>query len=280
MINKAKANLCAALTIGLLINLLPSSTSAGAWPQLQGEYYLKLWERTLIGSAAYTADGGRAGIGDTYQDHALNAYFEYGLTDEWTFVGFGRPVGFAEIAGNSAFYMGELNVGVRRSLTVNPVALALEAHYGFAPAVGDDVLATGSVEGGGTYVYSPTVTTHTVEGELQLGYSFHPGWVGLSVGTSWLTGDGLDPVLYGNANIGTAFDFGLVIGGYLALHQPFGDVVTTNVAGAGQTRFFGFGLDISYWLSEHIGINAGVGGAFLAESNASTPAIQLGLEMR
>ncbi|MEZ4464332.1 MAG: hypothetical protein R3F43_07400 [bacterium] len=36
---------------------------------------------------------------------------------------------------------------------------------------------------------------------------------------------------------------------HLNLHEPMGEVEVTNVTGAGQTRYLGFGVGVSWWFS-------------------------------
>jgi hypothetical protein len=252
---------------------------AGGWTQPEGGVYLKVWDRTLVGSAALLLDGESADTGETYQDHALNYYLEYGLTDTWTLVSMGRPVGWARFGDESTGYVGDLRLGVRRALLRGGVNLAAEARYGYAPAVGTEAIGRG-VAAGTPFVYVPAVQTHSLDGELQLGVGFGRGWYTAAAGVRWASARGVDPVVSAQTGVGYQFGLGLALDGYLALHQPFGEVASVNVAGVGQTRFFGFGLDAAWWLGAHWAVALGLGGVFFAESNAATPAVTVGFAYR
>jgi hypothetical protein len=258
----------------LLLGARPEASAAG-WTQPAGGVYLKVWDRTLVGTQAILLDSERGDTGATYQDHALNYYLEYGLVEGWTLVSTGRPFGWARFGDEATAYMGEVQVGVRRALVRGGVNLAAEARYGYAPDLGAKVIGRG-VADGVAFVYAPTVETHGVDGELQLGVGFPWGWYTASAGVRWLSGEGLDPVLHAHTGVGYRFAFGLVVDVYAALHQPLGEVEAVNVAGAGQTRFVGLGLDLAYWLDEHWALALGVGSVVFAESNAATPALTVG----
>lgn len=79
---------------------------------------------------------------------------------------------------------------------------------------------------------------------------------------------------------GYTFPFGLRASASVHTHQPVGAVVFTNATGAGQTRYLGFAVDVSYWFTPHWSITAGIGGVALAESNAGALPILLGFERR
>ncbi len=251
---------------------------AGGWTQPTGALYLKLWERSLFGDRAYLADGSSAEVPETFVDQALNLYLEYGLTDALTLVAFGSPVGYAAYGDESAVYVGPLAAGLRYGLPLGRARVAVEAHYGYAPDVGTDSLGGGVVDGE-PFAYVPTVETHRVEGELQLGVPLSFGWTTASAGYRWLSHDDLDPVLYGFAQLGWQASAAWVLDLHFNLHEPSGvDIEATNVAGAGQTRYLGFGVGASWWFAQRWALALGFEGVAYAQSNAATPTLTVGVE--
>jgi hypothetical protein len=265
--------------LSLVLLAAPSVASAWGWSQPRGAHYVKIWNRSLIGSRAFFADGMARALPTGFGDHALNYYFEYGITDRWTLVSNGAPIGLSVFNGQSAVYVGPLSVGARRGLIQGTWNLAVEAHYGFAPPVGTTSLGTGLVEGN-RYVYLPAVETHQLDGEVQLGRGIGRGWVTAHAGARWYSADQFDPAIFAGVQGGYTFSFGLQLSATVSTNIPVGPTQATSVTGTGQTRYVGFGLDVSYWLNSHWGINAGFGGVFLAQSNAATPSLTLGFEHR
>jgi hypothetical protein len=259
---------------------LPSATArAGAWTQLDGEHYLKVWVRSIFGDRLFQADGDTAQMPDGFREHSLDVHAEYGIDDFWTLVAAGRPLGWATVGDESTLYVGPLSLGVRRALLRRPVRVAAEVHYGYAPPLGDEVLASGSA-GGEPFVYAPVVETHRVDGLVSVGYGLPWGWTTAQAGARWSSDDGIDPALMGLAQLGVDFDFGLTAAAYVAAYEPLGEVEVANASGAGQTRYVGFGIDVSYWFDYHWAVNVGIASAFLAESNAAAAPINVGFEHR
>jgi len=65
------------------------------------------------------------------------------------------------------------------------------------------------------------------------------------------------------------------------VYEPFfEEVIVTNTAGAGQTRYLGFGLTASWWFIPQLAALIIFDGVFYAESNAATPSLGIGLESR
>lgn len=83
-----------AATAALLI-LLPATAPAGAWLQKPGGWYLKVLSSYLYTEEEYNGAGELTAIGSaapgvsngSFEDIALTAYIEYGVTDKVTFVG-------------------------------------------------------------------------------------------------------------------------------------------------------------------------------------------------
>ena len=76
-------------------------------------------------------------------------YAEYGVHEDWTAVVHARPVGWARYGEESTLFSGMTEVGARRALLRDPLALAVEARVGAALAAGHlpEVIATTTQEG-------------------------------------------------------------------------------------------------------------------------------------
>lgn len=273
----AASSLCALV----ILALAPSTVLAGAWTRPAGGTYVKVWNRSLIGSAAFGVEGDRRDMGQTYIDQALHVYAEYGLMDRLTLTGFALPAGYASVEdGDSAFYVGPIDLGLRYGLVQGgPWAVSVEGQYGYAPEIGDEALASG-VADGEAWVYVPTVSTQRFAGVASVGRGLSFGWTAFSVGVRGFSEDGLDPAITGFGQLGWNPNASWTLDLHLNVNEPLGDVEIANVAGAGQTRYFGYGFGASWWATRHFGVNAGLEGVAYAESNASTPTITLGVEYR
>lgn len=276
-----------AMTVATMLVVVADHASAGGWTQARGDYYLKLSSRTLVGTRAYLSTGLRDAERDLprYRDNQLNLYLEYGLIDELTLVVFATPVGRAVMSGNSATYVGPTVAGLRWGFLRGKVNLALEAHYGYAPSVGDRAIYSEVVvRPDGTdelITYVPAVETHLGEVQFQLGHGFsHGGWIAVTTGARFYSNDAIDTAFTGFVQYGYRFRRPWVLTAHVTVYQPFGDVVVTNISGVGQTRYLGIGLSPSYWFTDHVAVTVGVDGVFYASSNAATPAIVLGLELK
>ena len=274
--------------LALLTLLLPATAQAGGWTQAEGAHYVKIWNRFISGSNGFLANGEIDELEGSYTDTSLNLYAEYGLTDDWTLVGYALPVGYAighqpdgASEDDRQLYVGAAWAGVRRALLSDgPIKLAVEGHYGYTPSLGEEAVASGVVAGE-PYVYVPAVESHRLDGELQLGYGLSGGmWLSLSGGYRQLFSDAeLDPVVYGFAQYGWSGEQ-VVVEGHLILNHPLGDVTGNNIAGSGQTRYVGLGFGLSYWFTPHVAANVGLDGAPYAASNAATPSVLVGVELR
>ncbi|MFN3197341.1 MAG: hypothetical protein ACE366_02815 [Bradymonadia bacterium] len=256
-----------------------SSAAAGGWTQPAGDAYLKVWHRSLVGNAAYTADGEVLDLSETYIDQLTQFYGEVGLTDQLTLVFQGAPVGYAAYGDESTTYVGATGAGLRSGIAVGKLRLAVEGRYSYAPDVGEDVLAAELVDDV-AITYVPTVETHAIQGDLQAGYPLSFGWVTGNVGYRWHSREGLDAAIVGFAQLGWQASKTVQADVHFNLWEPLGSVEVTNVAGAGQTRYLGLGFGGSWWLNEGFALNAGLEGVVYAESNAATPTLTLGVEHR
>lgn len=265
------------ITLGVFAVILLGSSvaNAKAWTQPEGDGYAKLSVRGIVGSDAFTAEGDLE-PSRSFADLSLRHYVEFGLTDEWTVLTHGSPVGFADYGDESTAYTGPLFAGVRRGLFDGPFKLAVEAHYGYTPPLGEENLAAGDAE----FLYIPTVETHAAGGELQAGYGFDWGWAVASTGLRWHSNDVIDSAVIAFAQVGMNATDTIKLDVHAALYEPLGDVAVTNVSGAGQTRYLGAGLGASWWLLDDVGLALGLEGAPYAESNAGAASITLGVEWR
>lgn len=269
-----------ALALVAAIAVAPGEARAWGWTQPRGAHYLRTWVRGLFGSRAYLASGSIESLGTGFTDIALHAYLEYGITDHWTFIASGRPLGWSRLGERSAVYTGDYTAGVRRSLVRGDWNVAAELRYSYVPPLGDESLG-GGVINGAPWEYRPTVETHAFHGELQFGRGLgRIGWITAFVGAKYLTRPSLQPVLQAGVQGGARFDFGLMVAVSVLTSVPFQGFAESNVSGAGNTRYIGWGLDLSYWFTPRWSVSAGVGGAIIADANAGALPILLGFEHR
>jgi hypothetical protein len=269
----------AQISIALLtVAATSSSASAAGWTQPKGQLYLKVWDRTLIGKKAFLTDGSIADLPESFQDHQLNAYFELGLHDELTLVARATPVGVSSYADTLRLYSGGFALGLRHALLTGVVPVAVEARVGGRPH--GPVLGGGELPSG-AFSLSPVVGTAHFDFELQAGAGCPLGlWVSGSIGSTLYTSEALSPSLTAFLQLGWTSSFGLV----LDVHGNFAHSLRmdeiTQVLGAGNTRYLGFGLALAYWLTPHFALSAGLEGVAYAESNAATPSLLFGFEVR
>jgi hypothetical protein len=235
--------------------------------------------------SGFFADGEIRKLGKEFNDHSLNLYGEYGVTDDWTVVYNGRPFGTVKVGDDSATYVGAQSFGVRRALAKGDMKIAIELRYVFSPAVGDEPVAQGVSEAEAEadrepWFYAPTIAGHGVDGELQLGKGLSFGWWTAAVGARHRTASEIGTALTATAQLGIALSDTVNLSIDLSMEEPLDEVEVTNVSGAGRTRFFGNGLAVSWWVTERMGLTTGFGGAFYASSNAASPALSFGIELR
>lgn len=261
-----------------LLCLLPNAAQAAAWTQPQGDHYFKAWLRGMVGNRGYLHDGSSESLGSLYTDLAVNAYGEYGLGERLTLIAFGTPGGFAQFGQSRAGYVGLLAIGGRFGIVQEVVQVAIEGHYGYASAMGEKTLGRG-VAAGKVFRYVPVVSSHRFEGELQLGYGLPFGWLTLVGGARFSTDPSLAAVPYALGQLGYQASHAVTLSLLLSYYEPLGKP-DYNVSGAGQTRYLGFDLGGTYWLSKNWGVNLGLGGVAYASANAATPSWTLGVEHR
>ncbi len=268
---KNRHELTALLLTGLLL-LAPSTAFAGAWTQPDGDYYAKIWGTALFGEAAFGLDGDTVPT-ESYRLITLSAYGEYGLSDDLTLVGKATPIGAATHGDESNPFVGTFLAGLRQRFVDGPVQLALEMRAGGAPGFGGRDLAPEA-----DYDFRPTVQTAQFESELQIGIAMPIGWFSMSLGPRF--NSAFEDEVIGFAQVGVGPFGGFVIDLHTTFNEPLDELETLNVTGAGNTRYLGFGLGLSWWPTDAVGFHAGFDGAVYAQSNAETAPILLGVEFR
>lgn len=286
-------------TTGALIGALgaialPGAAAAAGWTQPEGGHYVKVWSRLLRGEKAFLSDGTVAPLGGQFTDLAVGVYFEYGLQDGTTIIAQGTPFGWAqftsddgvvdgEVEGDTS-YIGPISFGVRRALyRGEALVLSAELQIGYGPSLGEETIGAGTISAEDCeqsepcrFSYRPAVEHARILGELQVGVPLPSGfWISAAAGGGSMLG--ITRVLKGLFQVGWASKFGLVVDFHSTAHIPFDDP-GNDVAGAGVTRYVGIGPGISYWFSDHWGINVGAEGVLMAEANLATPTLSLGIE--
>jgi len=257
----------------------PSTAVAGAWTQPAGDHYAKTWARAIVGSNVFLPDGSVEPLGADFIDVSLNLYLEYGLSDDVTVVVSGNPMGFAKVGDESAAYTGQFRFAGRYGLIRGPVRLAAELFYGVAPGIGQAPLFSGVIKGH-PVTYIPSIANHAGGGELSLGWGHPWGWLAATGGVEFNGSDELDHALYGFAQVGFSFGFGLYFDIHVTYRKNLGEIEVANVSGVGPTNYLGLGLGVGFWVTDDVGINLGFDTAPMAESNAGAPSLTLGIEFR
>ncbi len=260
---------------------LSAPAHAGGWTQETGDYYVKVWGRSLLGTGVFgPAIGETLQLEDRYQDHQLQSYAEYGLTERLTWVGYAVPVGHARYGDQGSTYVGPLATGVRvQLLRSDSVALSAQSMLGGRVPFGEEALFEGQVDGQ-QLVVRPTLATGQAEAELQLGIARPKGWMSFHAGARGFTSKRYLPALTGYAQFGWTPKEHLVFDLHFPLYRSFGEIEEVDVLGVTNTSYLGFGLSGSVWLSEHLAVTGSFEGAGLAVSNAGTPSLNLGIELR
>ena len=275
-----------ALVAILLAMIAPARTaSAGGWTQPEGAYYAKVWNRTLVGRRAFVTERTTARLPEPYQDHQLNIYGEYGITDEFTLTLNSTALGFATFGDESRVYSAGGALGLRYRMTEGAISSAVEVQAGLRPGSGLLGSGTVQVDRGGVvetddFIAEPSVGTGYGSLDFQVGYGLSFFWLAATGGLRAFTNTELKPAFYINTQIGWITRIGLMLDLHFNWHHSTGSIDRINMYGAGQTRYLGFGLGASWWLTDHFAINAGLDGVFFATANAATPSVLLGVEFK
>jgi hypothetical protein len=271
----------------MLTLLLLTHAHAGGWTQPRGAHYLKVWSRTLIGGQGFLADGGLGVLDASYRDVALGVYGEWGLRDDWTLVVSSTPLGLSQVIDRTV-YTGSTLLGVRRALATGNLKVAAEARVGGTPPVGDAVIGAGAAtpvdelsiyDGTLVWYWQPAVATAQAEAEAQVGYGLPWGWVTATAGGRWTSSAELPEAILASAGVGRSGER-LTVSFSLSTLQPLAPVTEANVSGAGATRYIGVEPAVSLRLTERTSLALSGGGAMMAQANAATPALNIGIEHR
>ncbi len=265
--------------LALILSL--GAAHGGAWTPDQGDAYGKVNLRFLAGRAAYADDGEVVETG-AYRDTSLRAYYELGLSDLTTLVYSGTPIGRATYEGASAQYLGPNAVGLRRSLWDHALQVAVEGRVGWSEPFGQPDLATqsGSALTPPGYAYEPSVGNHFLDLEISLGRGIKNGWVTGTIGGRTNTADVMSNAVTGVVQAGWVFQGRFELDLHVPWYLPTGPVDQVNFAGTGETSYVGVGLGFGWWFRESLGVAVAAEGVAMAQSNAATPSLTLGLQFR
>ncbi len=269
----------AALSVALLV--LSGPAHAGGWTQEPGDYYVKVWGRSLVGTGVFGAELGEVSqLEARYQDHQLQSYGELGVTERLTWVGYAVPVGHARYGDQGGSYVGPLSTGVRVQLMrSDALALSVQGMVGGRPPLGQDAVLDQEIDGQ-QIVVRPTLATGQGDAELQLGVARRKGWWSFHAGARGFTNGAYLPALTGYAQFGWTPKEHLVFDLHFPIYRSIGTVDEIDVLGVTNTSYLGFGLTSSIWLNEHLAVTGSFEGAALAVSNAGTPSLNVGIELR
>ncbi|MFK7928572.1 MAG: hypothetical protein AB8H79_10310 [Myxococcota bacterium] len=267
----------AALSVGLL---LAAPAFAGGWAQQPGDVYVKVWNRTLVGSRAIVTSNKSVVLDEGYQDHQLQVYTEVGLKQRLTWIGHAAPVGLASYGTNRTAYVGPASTGVRVGLVEGDSSVfSAQFTVGGRLPVGATELFRGEIDGE-PVVVRPTLGTLQGDVELQYGSGFRRGWLAIETGARGFTSGVYNPAVYARAQVGWKPNERWVLDLHIPVHSSLGAIDETDVLGVTNTRYLGFGLTGSYWISKSFAITSSFEGVARATSNAGTPSLNLGVEFK
>ena len=288
----------------------------GGWTQPEGSYYTKIWLRQISGESVYLSNGEIYPAAESYLDQSLNLYGEYGISERLTLTGSVSPWGRSRFIADEeraplrsrgereeeSDYLGALSLGARyQLLPEGPLRFSAFGSYRFSPPVGDEPLAEvvslgdeerSCVGEPCVIVWQPTLSAHTFEAGLALGYGLPAGfWSQLSSGLRHTVSLDeryrISPALVGMAQLGWASgtvealgELGFVFDLHLNLLEPFAEVEDSVASGVAQTRYLGMGWSASLWVVDRMGFNVSQEGVFYAEANAATPSWTFGVELK
>lgn len=271
----------------IAICLWPTAASAAypaaeAGTRPQGAGLVEVGGGLLLGAQAFDLQGDAFDSPD-YRLLRLRYAFEYGLTDQWTLVSAGSPVGNAAMADESQLVSGPIDLGLRRALFegIEPVYLSVEARYGVAPGVGSEDLAPQADPSS----FIASRQTHLGQLEVRGDHllSIGPSDLGLDVrstlrlGTRIFSADSLAPTVFASFEwsvLSQTVLEGLETSVALSAEIPLDDLNTANVAPlAGQRQHLSVGLDVQYWFSDNWAMGASAERAMEGKSGPFAPEV-------
>ena len=269
-----------ALLLAILVTSVATDAVGAAWVQPPGGSYSKIWLRSLVGRHAILADGSHITLSESYSDFSLNAAVEYGITPAFTLIALGTPLaGSAAFADSRSSYMGFLGLGGRVLLWDGITKVSIAGDIAYNPNVGTSSTLVTRVARGKGYFYVPAVNTHRFSGALEIGQPWSWGWLVATLGGRTYSNDDLQPTLTGFLQLG--YNGGAwTLDGHANVSYQTDPIEVSNISGAGQTRYVGVGIGMSYWLTQTLAVNLGLAGAPYFRANAAAPVVLTGIEIK
>ncbi|MCP4808478.1 MAG: hypothetical protein GY913_05785 [Proteobacteria bacterium] len=261
------------------------------WTQPDGGHYAKLGVRGIVGDQVFPSypitpmQGGTDGvvIGD-YQDWALQAYVEYGLTGDWTLVAQGTPIGFSMLEDESTVYTGVLKAGINCRLLSGRHNISAQLDVGYTPPVGEvDLMAAHPTLDvmdvyAFPYQFIPTQSGAEAVGTLGYGTGFGRNWFSGSVGAGWYQNADIDPAVVGFGQLGRTTKRDNRWDLILPFRVPLGGSMHSNVTGVGNSSYVGLNVNYTFTWGDGWGVSTGVYSVVRASSNLEAPTLPLFFE--
>lgn len=258
----------------LAVVICASNALAGPEP---GRAYVKVWDRTIVGTNAFLSGRDTLSLPETYQDHQLNLYGALGLADGLALTLDAVPFGIAAYGAESRAYIGGFGGGLQADLWRGPIVFGVHIRVGGRP---DGPTIAAEVVDETSVVIEPVVGTFFGGAAGTLLWPARFGWVSARVGFEAYNARELEPVLFANAQVGLRTGSPVELSLQVQLWHAFDVPEPINVLGAGNTRYLGFDLDATWWFASGWGPFLGVGGVAYASHNAATPSLRLGVQFR
>ncbi|GEM_PF-6695315 len=243
------------------------------WTQAPGEYYAKVQLGGAAGSQAFALDAELIPVED-FAFYSLGLYGEVGI-DENTTLGITGGLGTASYGEESTFYLTPFVISASNQLYKSDhLAMASVAKFGFSAGVNSDDLSANPV----LEFRTSTELAYLGEGILQIGINYGAFFSALSAGGRYHSAYGVD--ILANLAIGYGFENGIVPILSLNYNHALEKPTIVNITGTGATRYFGLGLDVGWWMTDHVGLLVEVATAPYAVSNAGAPFIGIGMQFK
>lgn len=279
------------LVLLALITVATPSFSGGGWPQAKGNGYAKLSSWWLVADQHYT-DVGIIDPNITMGVFNTNIYAEYGITDRLTgviyFPFFSRnymnniisgTTNELLVPGESINGLGDTDITLKYGLSRPGSGIAISAGItlglplGTSKAGSQDNLALGDGE------FNQLIQIDAGTG-FQLGSI--PMYTNVYAGFNNRTNGYSDEIRYGFELGGSFFDKKIAVTARLSgvESRKNGDTAaTTNATSifSNNSEFTSIGGEISYFVTENVGVGIGVAGAFRGEIIFAKPSYTFGI---
>jgi hypothetical protein len=133
---------------------------------------------------------------------------------------------------------------------------------------------------GASFVFRPSFEQHVWRMDLSAGFASGIFWSKGALGAILSSGEDIDPALEAQLGSGFRTSFGLAVALDAVVHAPARSPRIIDVTGVGNTRYVGLDLGLAWWLLDHLAVSTSIGIAPSAASNAATPSLNFGLEIR